>query len=755
MVNAYTGYNYDFHDDSILFEDTIDNLNEYLPQSLNEFNLQDLFRIRQQERLKTEYEYYLDVNNRKELYDGELPSLFDDESHGPNTKITKRLKLKKDERPNYFNNLWKIYYAAQIVNDWISSDVPMTAGGDEILNKKTDAGSIFSDAFKCIHFGSIDEINDDEFARNIYELELFIEYSLNKMDGGSAECVLRPLLNTFSRLRIHNLGANKVNPSLERQDSEFIRKDASYEFTVKPMIYFVSQLLLVHDEYDVGYRSIDITKKTRPSVIWESLSSNGEPYPRSLRNEEMFHLFKPDFLITLIHPNDTIIPVCGIDMECHELSGIIESNKIDNFTKLSKIFREVAPFQIFNKFSSYIISDFNMSLYFEYPLGDGKWWSNDEDEVHITGAPVKFKIFNNSGTTPADRIPLQLLLMLKIYDTIRRVLPMDTWLKDSNGEDILHEGSYRLLDQGWNEKVFNPFTISQFRYGFKRKIAVDKLGMIPVEATRSPPGNVTEEKGNATKRLKTGKKNSDSTKLFPINTSLKISNYRLLTEYSNSRGIKLVIEGVDIFKSNTNISNKVFFKMFDVANLKYLHSYVNIVGMPYYEEEFQGFTDSEIAVLFSLEYDFKDFEYIIESLKESYIKEITTLKRIKEWNSTHDKKEQINSPKLLHYGWTYLELLSKGQVEYSYWGPFICTEYLDFIKDNEYKDNPERTKNLSNQIEILSKAGITHNDVKKDNVCFDESDQAYLVDFGQSIVDGNKYLENYDLERINPNEKCL
>ncbi|CCH43604.1 hypothetical protein BN7_3157 [Wickerhamomyces ciferrii] len=729
MVNAYTGYKYTFADDPILLEDTIDNLNEYLPQSLNEFNLQDLFRIRQQEKLHTEYEYYLDVNNRKEFYDAiiVIKFVFCARSEGRlKSKIIKRLKLKKDERPNYFNNLWKIYYAAQIVHDWISNDVPMTTG-NEVLNKKTDEGSIFSDAFKSILFDSIDEINDDDFAGNIHELESFIEYSLNKMDVRTAADTSRTLLGTFSFLQAHNSGAHFGNSFSDRQDSEFKRKSAFYEFTVKPMLYFVNQLLLVHDEYGVRSRSIDMTKKTRPSIIWESLSSSGEPYPRILRNEEMFHLYKPDFLLTLIHSNHTNTPICGIDMECHELSKILESNKIDNFAKLSKIFREVVPFQIFNKFSSYIISDFNMSLYFEYPLGDGKWWSNDEDEVHISGAPVKFKLFDNSGTTPADRISLQLLLILKFYDTIRRVLPVDKWLKVSNGEDILHEGSYRLLDQGWNEKVFNPFIISQFRYGFKKKIAMDKLDRIPVEATKFPLGNIIEETGNAPKRLKVGKESFDgtspfgdftsgndikfdTTKLFPINTNLKVSNHEILNEYSNTRGTKLIIEGFDIFKSNTNISNKVFFKMFDLANLKYLHSYVKTAGMPYYEEDCKGFTDSEICILFSLEdcskYDFKHF---IESLKKSYIREITALKKIKEWNSKHGIKEQINSPKLLQHGWTYLELLTEGQVKYSYWGPFICTEYLDFIKDNEYKDHPKRTKNLNRQLEILSKAGIEHN----------------------------------------------
>ncbi|CCH43623.1 hypothetical protein BN7_3176 [Wickerhamomyces ciferrii] len=680
------------------------------------------------------------------------------------SEIVKRLHLKKDERPRYFSSLWKLYVAVQIVYEPISNNAPKTAGGHKVSNTSiSDNGIIFSDAFKAIRFQSVGEIKDDEFARNILELELFIEYSLNKIAELDSVDVLYQLLNTLDILHTDNLLYSGLS-----SNSKKYRQDAMNSFIITPIIRFIRKLLWVHAFYNIQPRSTDTRKKTRPSVIWDSLNTSGEPYPKTLRDEEMFHLHAPDFLITLRHSNASTTPVCGIDLEGSELHGELELNEHDNFTNLSKVFRRIAPKQLLNKFSSYIISDFTNSIYFEYPLGTGEWWSDNEEDVYITGAPLRFKLLNSNGDTSADSISLQLLLMLKLYDTIRRVLPMDTWLKDFNGTDILNKISYRLLDEGCNEDVFNPFIISQFRYGFKKNVAVEKME----KPLKSHLGYVTNDTGNGRKRLTVEQllfndtslsegitsgsdRDFDTKKLFPTHANLKISNYTLLSEYSNNRGTKLIVEGPDLFKGNTNVSNKVFFKMFDLANSRYLHEYVIDVGMPYTEEQYEKFTDSEINIMSSLKEYSKDFKDIVGSIKKSYIREVTALRRINQWNSTHGIEEQVNSPRLLQYGWANLELLTEdGQLHYSYWGPFICTECFEFINDNELENHPKRIKNLRNQVKLLSNAGISHNDLREDNICFDQSDVAYLVDFDHSIVDGNKYLEKYDFERIDPHEKC-
>ncbi|CCH41048.1 hypothetical protein BN7_585 [Wickerhamomyces ciferrii] len=682
-----------------------------------------------------------------------------------NSRIIERLDLKKHTRPNYFNSLWKIFSATPIVNDRVTNNASKTSAGYEESNETTsDNGSVFCDAFKTIRFHSIEEIKDKDLARNMYELELFFEYSLNKMDERHAADALRRLLDTFTILQFKNSRSHFGN---SRQDFDILRYEALKDFIVKPILYFIGHLLLVHGKNAISSEPTYMIEKTRPSLIWDSLDASGEPYPKTLRDEEMFHSHVPDCLITLFQANASNSPVLGIHLEESELSEVLKSGKTDNFSKLSKVLRRIVPFQVFNKLNSYIISDVNSSIYFEYPLDDGEWWSDNEEEVYITGAPVRFKLFNNTGKDLVESFSLQLLLLLKIYDKIKRKLPSNLWLESLNG-NVLEMGTYRSLDEGWKEDSFKPFIISQFRHGFKKNVAVDKMDQIPEEETRCSLGYAANDTGNSIKRLKVGKKLSNGTltyedevaplyltKMFTISSSLKVSNYQLLSAYSNSISAKLLVKGSEIFKSNTNISNKVFFKMFDLANLKYLHKYINTFGMPYFEEEFKKFTESELNTLVSLDRcNFKDFKRILENLKKSFIREVTTLRRINQWNSTHEINERINSPKLLQYGWTYLELLSEGQVKYSYWGPFICTESLQFISDNEFKDNSRRTKNLNKQIKILSKAGIKHNDTKRDNVCFDNFDQAYLVDFGQSIVDDDRYLENYDLQHIGPDEKC-
>ncbi|CCH45458.1 hypothetical protein BN7_5040 [Wickerhamomyces ciferrii] len=575
-----------------------------------------------------------------------------------NFKIVKRLGLKKDEKPKFFNSLWKIFFAAPIVYDKFLS-------GSETDDKENiDNLSIFNHAFKSIRFQSIKEIKDDEFLRNIKELELVIQYSLNKMGEREVKKGIESLLGSLSTY------GRCI--SIWDQDIRY-RSEVMESLIMEPMFRFIHYLFSIDDEYHFHYDKYDqMINKTKPS--WE-------------------------------------------------FSKLLPENKDDNFAKLSRIFREVVPFQIFSKFNSYIISNFNNSLYFEYPLKDGEWESDNDEEVILDGAPVRYKLFDN-GANPADSISLQLLLMLKIYDTIRKELCTDSWLKDSNGNDLL------TTDE-----------------------TADPIGYIVQD-----PRKIRSSKRLKIKRELESIKIFDPTKLFPTNVSLQTSNYELLEEYSYFHGIKLKIESSDIFKSNnSNISNKVFFKMFDLANLKYLQWYRYIVGTPSYKKDAKIFTQSEINVLSTIDYEYvKDFNWILEVLKESYIKEITALKRINHWNSTHGKDDQINSPRLLQYGWTYLELLSsKGEVEYSYWGSFICTEYLEFIKDDQYEKNSKREKNLKKQIEILSKAGIDHNDIKADNYCFDEFDNAYLVDYGECIIDENRYLEGYDLEKIDPDEKWL
>ncbi|CCH43619.1 hypothetical protein BN7_3172 [Wickerhamomyces ciferrii] len=670
-----------------------------------------------------------------------------------NPKIVEKLELKEDERPKYLFSLWKIYCAANIVDDQLPNELPMTTDGH--INAISDNDSIFNQSFKSIYLDpkyKHEEIKDEDLLENIDELELFIEYSLNRMPENKAVLALSTLLRTFYHFddALHS----------DEQDLDNWRKDAMKNLIVNPINNFINKLLKVHDvEYSLKTFMPKRIKPKRPSEVWESYKTHSDgKYPKELIDDIMFHNCQPDFPVTLESGNNKK-SVCAIEMKGKDVSGILEDLKhSDNFPNISKFSRQSIQYQIFMKLNSFMVSDFNRTIYFEYPLRSGKWESDDEEKVFFTGAPVKYKIFDNCGTyTSTNPIQLQLFLMLKFYDAFKRTVPTYKWLKEYNGKDELTESSD--LDEKDNPNLFNSFIISLFRNGFKKKVAMEKMDKIPGEITKTPlefPAKDFErEKGgrNASKRLKVDGNdiNFDSSKLFPTNTNLKLSNYKLLNEYSNSRGIKIIIEGGDIFKSNTNISNKVFFKMFDLANLQNLHA----AGMPCYEKEFQKLTESEINILVTLADKPRDFKYILESLKRSYIREVTALKKINQWNSTHGIKNRINSPKLLQYGWTYLELPLEGKSGYAYWGPFICTEYLEFINDNKYKNNPKRIKNLNRQMEILSKAGIDHNDFKKDNFCFNKFDQAFFVDFDQSVIDDNRYLKKYDFQRIHPNEKCI
>ncbi|CCH43634.1 hypothetical protein BN7_3187 [Wickerhamomyces ciferrii] len=793
MVNAYTDYNYDFKVDPTLFEDTILNLNEYLPGSLNEFNIQNVFKIRDPKRLKT-HDYYLDVNNRLDLYNGELPSLFYDTSikltgyliaipvikrefcvsvKRLDSKIVEKLELKKGERPKYLFSLWKIYCAANIVDDELPNELPMTAGGH------IDTNSIFRRSFKTICFKpKPEQIKDDEFAKNIDEIELFIEFSLNKLEEDIAVEKLGNLLDTFSILLEYTSEAQYHKLKLNKKDEEKMRQDAMKELIISPITNFFNSLVLIHSRMRFKDVMAQKIKKKRPSDIWKAHVADNEKFPQELLDRIMFQNCRPDIPITL-RVEDGLIPIAGIEMKDQDASGALEllKDNTDNISKFSTVFSQMLEYQIHLKFNTFILSNFSKSIYFEYPLMKGGTWEkgdNVDNEVNFEGVPFKYKPFENSGNCPThNSMQFQLLMFLKYYDAIRRTLPTDDWLKNSNGEYILDKESYRLMDEGWKPDLFSQFIISLFRNGFKKKVAMVKMDKLPEETTKSTlefPAEDFEKKnglrGSTPKRLKVKKESSnatspsvsttdgsdvnfDLTKLFPTNASLEVSNYNLLSEFSNSRGTKLIIEGSDIFKTNTNISNKVFFKMFDLVNLQSLHNYINTAGMPRSEEKLQKFTKSEIHILASLAGQSTYFADIKETLIECYITEVTALKRIKKWNSTHGPDEQINSPKLLQYGWAYLELSSEGQSGYSYLGPFICTDYLEFISDNTYKDNPERVESFMKQKKLLSSAGIEHNDIKEDNFCFDKFDQAYFVDFDQSVIDDNLiYLEKYDLQRL-------
>ncbi|CCH43635.1 Transcriptional repressor XBP1 [Wickerhamomyces ciferrii] len=716
MVNSYTDYNYDFKTDPILFEDTIDNLNEYLPSSLNEFAIQNLFKIRQPDRLKTRHEYYLDFCKPREDL---------------NPKIAERLELTEDERPKYFNSLWKIYVAANIVDEQLSNSPP---GGDKVSNTKYNPGniSIFIDSFKSIKFESKpEEIKDEKLFDNIYELQLFIDYSLNNMDEKIAAKELAKLLNIFSTLHRYTSNSQHKKSRLDEKAQEKSRQESMNSFIVLPILQFINKLLSSNNEYIRFTNEMEKEiEPQRPRQIWKAHMVGNESYPKNLTNRRMFHNCEPDIPITLEDIEDGLIPIAGIEMRNQDLASQLERfQQTDNLSSLSKDFNLTSQYQIFMKLNSYLLSNFNQTIYFEYPLNGGEWKSYNEDDVVFTGASLRYKLFDNSGNTPTNSMQLQLLLMLKAYEGIRRKTSTDEWLKDSNGGYVLDKESYRLMDEGWKPDLFNPFVTSLFKSGFKQKAEFDKLEKITEEETKN-----------------------QLTKLFPKTANLKVSNYKILNKHSTYKGVKLVInESSDIFKGDSaNTSEKVFFKMFDLVNLQNLHSYISSSGIPHHKDEVQKFTESELSILSSLKGHMRsDFIPILEKLKNSYLREITALKRIKKWNSTHGPDEQINSPKLLQYGWAYLELPSEGQTGYSYWGPFICTEYFEFINDNDVRNNPKRVDNMRNQLINLKAAGIKHNDIKDDNICFDEFDQAHFIDYDCSIVDGNRYLENGDSKTAN------
>ncbi|CCH41291.1 hypothetical protein BN7_828 [Wickerhamomyces ciferrii] len=707
------------------------------------------------------------------------------------------------EKPKYFIHLWKIYAAAHIVDGKIPNELPLTAGGSHVSNSTiSDSNSIFSRSFKSIHLDpkfDPEEIKDEEFFLNVAELESFIKFSLNKMEEQSAVVVLSTLLRTFNLLHGADVDSSSDSDdfnsnsdestrsdsdesSSTQQDLKNLREGAMNEMIINPLITFFNKLLVVHGKYKFNTNMPKKIKPKKPSQVWESHKAHNDgEYPKQLINRIMFHNCKLDIAITLKSGHKKT-SVCAIEMKGKDVSGVLEKLKdTKKFSKLAKAFRQSAQYQIFLKVNTYMISNFSKTIYFEYPLKGSKWISRNQKKVYFTGKSLRYRVFDNSGSTPPHSIQLQLLLMLKAYDAFKRNSITDDWLKDSNGQYLLDEQSYRSMDEGWKPDLFSPFIVSLFKRGFKKKLessgregqvvgkkkqrslnSFKKKSSKRVGKGIAPYRSKDDEKSAGTTtisgtRQKTEKKSIPSSILFPEKPDFHVLNYTLLSSFSNSRSTKIIsfLNTNHLSRGNKTFSNeRVFFKIFDVVNLQSLHSYITAAGMPRYQKEVQKFTESEINIMASLEGHSKDFKHILESLKKTYVREITALRKISQWNSTHSIKEQINSPKLLQYGWTYLELPFEGKYGYAYWGPFICTEYLEFINDNEYKDNPKRIKNLNRQIEILLNAGIDHNDFKKDNFCFDKFDQAFFVDFDQCVIDDNRYLKNFDFQRIYPNEKC-
>ena len=56
----------------------------------------------------------------------------------------------------------------------------------------------------------------------------------------------------------------------------------------------------------------------------------------------------------------------------------------------------------------------------------------------------------------------------------------------------------------------------------------------------------------------------------------------------------------------------------------------------------------------------------------------------------------------------------------------------------------EEKSNLQQAIDDLHKLGVVHNDLKPDNILFDDNGQVYIIDYGFSKLSDKEFVTNND-----------
>ncbi|CCH44060.1 hypothetical protein BN7_3619 [Wickerhamomyces ciferrii] len=239
--------------------------------------------------------------------------------------------------------------------------------------------------------------------------------------------------------------------------------------------------------------------------------------------------------------------------------------------------------------------------------------------------------------------------------------------------------------------------------------------------------------------------------IFDLRTRMKTKDFEVLVKFTDASSFKLFCSSKEVLEimdmrdqyQNYELSDQVFCKIYDIDLLKLLF---RNKSRRYIAEEFD---QVHFNIMESLE-EVKNIKFWIDyNMKRFLFKEHIALKRIESWNSMNDESNQINTAKLLQYGWA--DDFTMGDDKYSLFGPFLIFEKIDFINDNEISSSKRREESFRKQAKLLKRSGISHGSLHKYNYCFNQDDECFIIDFGNSTVDDDSILDDiFDKKDIWP-----
>ncbi|CCH44040.1 hypothetical protein BN7_3599 [Wickerhamomyces ciferrii] len=751
MVSALTDFDYDLTGNAILMEDTIDNMQFcFVESSLYEFKLQELFKIRQKDKLNTECDYYLDIKDtekfdkaisylRLDFCTPNFPLIIKDEEYGSSDKnyiqiIRNKVKLMPGkEYPEFILGMWYIAFDINLLINWL----PYGSTSNQNVHQSQ---SKFSRAFKLIEFEDIKELRKEDFKANIYQLEYFIKKSLMKFNRKELIRMLEILLMDYKSSNINSCRGKANDDEVTRES--ILRSDLKYNI-VKPLLNFLFELINVHFDEGSHYRfsQIDSDKILieTPSQVWNKISGDiGENYPSDLVDYQLFENTKDMHIVTKLKSRQDLSFNCfGIEtMTNPHLFGKLDpSNK---FKDLNAVFRESSQHLIRNRLSRYMVTDLIEALYFELPVSTDGYWSGKDDPDHVVlkKAPLKYLYFDNSKVREPETLSFQCLIALQVFEQIKKIISENII---SYKEVNCHDADYRNFDESTDEN-YNKFILELMKNGFKKKQEITKASIN--REFNSPSHNI---RSKTQKRVRLNPNYTDN--LFNLKIQMETENFEILEGFAYASSLKLFLSSKEFLNKITirnqyqddQLSDQVFCKIYDLFQMPILFRNSKIISWSE-DTQYEKLDQIQKNILYSLEdNNIKDLNEWINDMKGLFFQEIIALKKIEDWNSINDEQNQINTAKLLQYGW--FDDLTLGD-KYSLFGPFLILEKIDFINDNKISSF-KRKENFRKQIELLKKAGISHEDLSnKYNYCFNQNEECFIVDFGMSTVDDVSFLDN-------------
>ncbi|CCH45019.1 hypothetical protein BN7_4598 [Wickerhamomyces ciferrii] len=757
MVTAIKNFEYDLKRNSILMEDTIVNVEScFVKSRLYDFKLQDLFKIHQKNKLETEADYYVDVEDTEKLCEAidELRYEF------CNPRLLDIIEDKVDflpdtNYPKYYLGIWYIAFEIDLLIQWPPSQTSHTKDSSTSSEQAANDNSKFTRGFKLLEFDNVKELRKDDFKANFYQLEYFIKQSLMKFDHRKITDILNELL--FNCIKCLETSSSSYNPEFQDTEEEMNFLQEGFNTSIlKPLLDFFNGLINVHcgdpDNSSKFLKSGNIPATSPSKILKEISTETGEGYPSDLINFPLFN--GSEDISVKLRVNQGSVNCFGAQM-----LDLNHSNKFDPSTKfkgLNTVFRKSLQYILPRHYTHFMLTNFIKTLYFEFPVSTGGVWNGDDpNHVILKKEPLYFFLFDNSKVRDPDKMSLQAMLALQVFDIIRKIMPEN--IISFKGMDQHIGASYRVIDESTDVK-FGNFSLDLMKNGFKKKQGItrksskrgnnedclNKIDYIPASQNTKAKkiSNKRFKKSNKFQRQPNCKLNQYLDGIFDLQIQMETKDFEVLVDFTNASSFKLFVSSKEFLNKITirdqykdyALSDQVFCKIYDTFQLKDLFSYSSRISGS------KDFDDVQLNIMNSLE-DIKDIdEWINHDMKRHLFKEIIALKRIESWNSMNDESNQINTAKLLQYGW--FDDLTLGNDKYSLFGPFMIFEKIDFINDNEIS-SLKREESFNKQVELLKKAGITHGDLEnKYNYCFNSDGKCFIVDFDMSTVDNDSILEN-------------